>query len=417
MKLKPIIARTHATHTPFNPFRGLPATNTSPPQNGGLTTEQMLETMASEGRLPAHLIPLWQDVQSLRGFDLRMALDEVELNLTREVVIGDAERVAVILWIAHTYVYELFPLTPRLFVTSAGPESGKTRLLSLIADMSRGGLRINGISKAALGRLKDDYGSGLMVALDQLDNALDRRALETGPMLDRLISGADRGAKQVLVEKRPDGALKTEPHDLFYPMALGKIGGLPDVALRSRAIVIRMHPATPEEAAQLSQRAKGTVGENIKPLLTKVLALHCSDIAAAKPAVPSQLINRAADKWRPLLAIADVAGGEWPSRALDAAVELESEEEERPDHLTLLCQVVAATQEWPHDVIFSQELDQKLRKTGWGGSSSKKRGNLLRSVGLKAERYWRDDKQLRGYRIADIRAAAAKYLRPDTCDA
>ena len=38
--------------------------------------------------------------------------------------------------------------------------------------------------------------------------------------------------------------------------------------------------------------------------------------------MPAQLHDRAADNWRPLLAIADAAGGEWPERAREAAVAL-----------------------------------------------------------------------------------------------
>ena len=39
------------------------------------------------------------------------------------------------------------------------------------------------------------------------------------------------------------------------------------------------------------------------------------------PAVPPNLYNRAADNWRPLLAIADVAGGDWPERARGIAAQ------------------------------------------------------------------------------------------------
>jgi len=35
--------------------------------------------------------------------------------------------------------------------------------------------------------------------------------------------------------------------------------------------------------------------------------------------MPAGIFNRAADNWRPLLAIADLAGGEWPERARQAA--------------------------------------------------------------------------------------------------
>ena len=43
------------------------------------------------------------------------------------------------------------------------------------------------------------------------------------------------------------------------------------------------------------------------------------------PAIPQALNDRAADNWRPLLAIADMAGGEWPQRAREAACVLSGE--------------------------------------------------------------------------------------------
>ena len=42
----------------------------------------------------------------------------------------------------------------------------------------------------------------------------------------------------------------------------------------------------------------------------------------ADPAVPTELNDRAADNWRPLLAIADRAGSQWPEKARRAALEL-----------------------------------------------------------------------------------------------
>lgn len=57
---------------------------------------------------------------------LAEALDAVEREFKREVVLPEAERVASVLWTAHTYVYKYFLMTPRLFITSDGPESGKS---------------------------------------------------------------------------------------------------------------------------------------------------------------------------------------------------------------------------------------------------------------------------------------------------
>jgi Protein of unknown function (DUF3631) len=386
-----------------------------------LSTEQILERMAREGGLPADLEPLWNDIKARRARTLEIALNEAEKTLQREIILGEAERVACVLWIAHTYVYNLFKMTPRLFITSGSPSSGKTTLLTMVADMCSGGRRYNKVTVAALGRLKNKYGSKLTLALDQLDNALDLGASETGAMLDRLISGADRNSKQVLTEKNADGRFEPVEYDLFYPMALTKIGSLPSPALRSRCIVIQMHPATAPEAAELTNVAIGHADENIRPLLAKALQDVVPDLAAEKPLIPNKLINRGADKWRPLLAIAGAAAGDWPERARSAATMLENEPEEQLPQISLLCDVMTVIQDWPHSIIFSEELDGELSRLGGSSRSdrqitSKERGHLLRSVGLKAERHWRDGKQLRGYRISNIRDAAAKYLRPDTCD-
>jgi hypothetical protein len=49
----------------------------------------------------------------------------------------------------------------------------------------------------------------------------------------------------------------------------------------------------------------------------------------ADPSVPSHLDNRAADNWRPLLAIADAAAGEWPERARAIAAQTVDGEQAR----------------------------------------------------------------------------------------
>jgi hypothetical protein len=52
---------------------------------------------------------------------------------------------------------------------------------------------------------------------------------------------------------------------------------------------------------------------------------HAEEIALANPTMPKGIYNRTADNWHPLLAIADLAGGEWPERARQATIELSRE--------------------------------------------------------------------------------------------
>ena len=59
-------------------------------------------------------------------------------------------------------------------------------------------------------------------------------------------------------------------------------------------------------------------------VLARKLARWTTDnavaIAATEPTMPAGIYNRAADNWRPLLAIAEVAGGKWPARGQTAAL-------------------------------------------------------------------------------------------------
>ena len=55
---------------------------------------------------------------------------------------------------------------------------------------------------------------------------------------------------------------------------------------------------------------------------------HLDRLRAADPAVPERLDDRAADNWRPLLAIADEAGGDWPAEARRTALALSGARDE-----------------------------------------------------------------------------------------
>jgi len=69
--------------------------------------------------------------------------------------------------------------------------------------------------------------------------------------------------------------------------------------LRQDRIVAELHPL----ARQVARWAKD----------------HRVKLKAADPPLPEALSDRAQDNWRPLVAIADAVGGEWPRKARAAA--------------------------------------------------------------------------------------------------
>jgi Protein of unknown function (DUF3631) len=76
------------------------------------------------------------------------------------------------------------------------------------------------------------------------------------------------------------------------------------------------------------------------------------------PAVPDTLNDRAADNWRPLLAIADLAGATWPSRAREAACILSGEGHDTAVNIELLADLQRAFGD--ADVMRSADIVAKL---------------------------------------------------------
>src|SRR4051812_30524857 len=70
-----------------------------------------------------------------KAVPLHRLLDEIGAFISRYVVCTEAQRTAIALWIVHTHVIDAAEATPYLAVTSAEKQSGKSRLLDVIAQL------------------------------------------------------------------------------------------------------------------------------------------------------------------------------------------------------------------------------------------------------------------------------------------
>src|SRR5438034_7542742 len=66
---------------------------------------------------------------------------------------------------------------------------------------------------------------------------------------------------------------------------------------------------------------------------------HAAEIASSRPQIPPALNDRAADIWEPLLALADLAGGDWPELARQAAIGLSATAQESNPIASLLLDI------------------------------------------------------------------------------
>src|SRR5690606_30398835 len=87
---------------------------------------------------------------------------------------------------------------------------------------------------------------------------------------------------------------------------------------------IRMRRRTSdEEVAPYRQRRDGPIVRHVADTLNKWLRANLARLEHAEPVMP--LEDRAADTWEPLIAVADLAGADWPDRARYAAETLTAE--------------------------------------------------------------------------------------------
>jgi Protein of unknown function (DUF3631) len=113
---------------------------------------------------------------------------------------------------------------------------------------------------------------------------------------------------------------------VYGPKVLSGIGPLPGT-LHDRSIPIRLERAKPGE---IQKRFDPRHTDREQELCRK-LARWCADnrvlLESCDPALPESAFNRLADNWRPLFAIAEIAGGEWPQRAAAAFEKLTNRED------------------------------------------------------------------------------------------
>ena len=157
----------------------------------------------------------------------------------------------------------------------------------------------------------------------------------------------------------------------FCPTVIACIGKLPGT-IEDRSIVIRMRRRHRGEAIERlrSDNADLRVWGR---MACRWAADHLQELTGADPEMPAELHDRAADCWRPLLAIADVAGGDWPLRARAAAIAMSGEETDIDSASVLLLKDI-------HEI--SQGLDNGSPSiNGTGGAVARLGGSAVERMG------------------------------------
>lgn len=247
-------------------------------------------------------------------------LDDVARFVERYVAFPSPHCVTVVvLWAAHTWAAERFYVTPRLVLDSAEPGSGKTRVLEVLVLLCRMPKLTISTTTAALYRRIAAAEVPITVLMDEVDALFGPRPTPQAEDLRALLNaGYKRGA--TVDRCVGDGkSIRVEEFPVFAPCALAGLAGRMPSTITTRSVVVHMRRRAPGEHVQpFRERDAAALAEPARAALAGWVDLVATDLEQARPEMPARVVDRPAEVWEALLAVADAAGGDWPDRARSA---------------------------------------------------------------------------------------------------
>ncbi len=142
--------------------------------------------------------------------------------------------------------------------------------------------------------------------------------------------------------------------------ALAGIGKLNDT-LMDRSILLSLRRKLPSEQAERLRHAEPGLFKQLAAKLARFSEDYSGQILSTRPLLPDTLGDRAQDNWEPLLAIADIAQGDWPHIARKAALKISGDiESSQSLGVELLSDIQDIIETMKTDRISSADLIKRL---------------------------------------------------------
>jgi hypothetical protein len=341
-------------------------------------------------------------------------LEEIGEYIQRFISFPDRHSlVAVVLWTVHTHLLNAFLISPRLRISSAVPDCGKSVLIETIEPLVYRPLQAANLTEAVLFRLTAQRHPTLLI--DEAETSL--RPDRNPSLLQVLNAGHRYGGK---VWRCEGDANEVVSFMVFGAVAYAGIGKFGSAASRTRDISIRMSRMLPGAELERHRRDKPDETVDLYRRIKRFAADNRDQIKAGDPEVPEELMCRPADNWRPLIGIAEAAGGDWPNRARDSAKALsgQGETDEAETRIQLLSDVHAIFEKRGEKVFTRDILDElhQLEDRPWpewkGGKplSEVQLARLLKPFKIKPRQVKVGGVSKKGYRREDLEDAFRRYV-------
>lgn len=337
-------------------------------------------------------------------------LAAIAAAFSKHLVLPAGAADALALWVLHAHAHDASSISPILSITSPTPECGKTTALTVLAALVPKALPGSNITAAALFRVVEKWQPTLLI--DEADTFLSQRDELRGV----LNSGHSRAAAFVIRTTGDD--FEPRQFGTWSPKAIAAIGDL-HPTLASRSINIELRRMGPGEHVEPVR--EDHLGQ-LDPLIRRAARWtsdHVDCLRGADPDIPTTLAGRRADNWRPLLAIADTAGGAWPDRARRAAEALTGADGSETVGVMLLADIRAMLREHGLDRISSADLATALGEMLDRPWPEWRAGNpitqtqvarLLKPFKIGPRQIRVSHRTLKGYHIDQFTDAFGRYL-------
>ena len=342
-------------------------------------------------------------------------LEALEHTVKRYLALEQEQAVTLALWVLFTHAHDAFEISPILALTSPDKGCGKSTALALLSALVPKPLTSANITPSAVFRVTDYFRPTLL--LDEADTFLgDSEGL-------RGILNSGHMRSQAYVTRVVGDDFQVCMFSTWTPKAVALIGEMPGT-LADRSVTIRMRRRKQSEHIERLQLHRLTEMEDLQSMAARWALDHLEALGFAEPEIPEGITrDRTRDNWRPLLAIADQAGQEWPRRARESACRLSEQAAQEISvgiallqDLRGLFSVTGRSKLGSDEVIHHlHTMDERLWPD-WksrGPISAQQVAGLLHPFGISPVKWKQERTTYRGYQESDFGDAFSRYLPPE----
>ncbi len=346
------------------------------------------------------------------AIDGETVLDDIVRLARKYLVLPDGGAELIALWSLYTWCHDSFYVSPYLAFAAPQKGSGKTTALSFVSRLVHKAVAASSITPAALYRLIEEARPTLLI--DEAETFIRKENPELKGILN---SGFCKSSAYVIRAIDKDGTWEPRSFSTWCPKCFAFNGRLPDTLMDRSLVIFMQRKLRHEKVERLLEGRAEEEFQDVKVQLSSWAHQHGEELSTMDPDIPDELNNREADKWAPLLAIAEAVGGHWPDTARRLPFKIGREEDDDLKIL-LLRDIQRIFQNYGYSRLHSKDLASRLRELpdspweemGSRGLTPVSLAGMLKPFRIKACQLKIEGKNQNGYTWEMFKPVLERYL-------